>query len=140
MKKLLFVCTGNTCRSPMAEGLCRLLLQQRGITDVQVSSAGLMAVPGEPASRHAIAAMQELGVDISHHAARQLTADLMDADRIVTMTAAQSELLRSVTDRAVPMPQEIPDPYGGDLDAYRACRDAIRAALPTVLEALLYEA
>ncbi|MFP6734833.1 MAG: hypothetical protein VB959_13445 [Rhodospirillales bacterium] len=63
MKKILFVCTGNICRSPMAEGFFRELMKERG--DFEALSAGLAAVDGQPPSAHAVTAMKELGLDIS---------------------------------------------------------------------------
>ena len=74
--RILFVCTGNTCRSPMAEGLCRSFLgHYRLQQEVEVASAGLNAVAGEPASREAVEIMRERGIDLSGHKTTGLTAE-----------------------------------------------------------------
>ena len=85
MKTILFVCTGNICRSPMAEGLFRHAVARRG--DYRVVSAGIGAIDGQPPSLHAIRAMKELGLDISQQRSRMLTANLVrEADLIFGMT------------------------------------------------------
>jgi protein-tyrosine-phosphatase len=95
-KKILLVCTGNTCRSPMAAALLRKMLEQRGKVSAkfQIASAGLYAQPGAPASPEAVAAMREYGVDLSTHRARRVErADLQAAALILTMTAGHKEQL-----------------------------------------------
>src|SRR5947209_15332682 len=85
MKTILFVCTGNVCRSPMAEGILRLALQGRG--DYRVESAGLGAMEGQPPSPYAVQAVRELGIDISKQRSRMLTSELVrQADFIFGMT------------------------------------------------------
>src|SRR5881396_980473 len=85
MKTILFVCTGNICRSPMAEGLFRQAVKGRG--DFQVVSAGVGAVEGLPASEHAVRALRDLGIDIFQHRSRMLTNELVErADYIFGMT------------------------------------------------------
>ena len=72
MKTILFVCTGNICRSPMAEGLFRHAVKGRG--DFEVLSAGVGAIDGMPPSEYAVRALRELGIDISHQRSRMLSA------------------------------------------------------------------
>src|SRR5213593_780141 len=85
MKTILFVCTGNICRSPMAEGLFRHATRGRG--EYRVLSAGVGAIDGQPPSAHAARALRELGVDISRQRSRMLMADLVqEADYIFGMT------------------------------------------------------
>src|ERR1039458_9808041 len=85
MKTVLFVCTGNVCRSPMAEGIFRQAMRGRG--EYQVLSAGLGALEGQPPSAYAIQAVKELGIDISRGRSRMLTAELVQqADYIFGMT------------------------------------------------------
>src|SRR5450759_5762549 len=85
MKTILFVCTGNICRSPMAEGIFRQAVQGRG--DYRVLSAGIGAVNGQPPSPYAVQAVRELGIDISGQRSRMLTSDLVQqSDYIFGMT------------------------------------------------------
>lgn len=89
MPKILFVCTGNICRSPMAEGLLKAMQ-----SDFSVSSAGVSSVDGWNATPEAIEVMREKGIDISGHSARQVTGDMIDdADLILTMTTRHKKLL-----------------------------------------------
>ena len=85
MKSILFVCTGNICRSPMAEGLFRHAV--KGWADFKVGSAGIGAINGLPPSTHATRAMREIGIDISHQRSRMITAEMVaQADYIFGMT------------------------------------------------------
>lgn len=135
MKRILLICTGNTCRSALAEGIARARLDPG--TGVVFESAGLYALDGAPATPNAAAVAAEMGVDLSAHRARSVTPELLEAaDRIYVMTRAQAESLARLAgggeDRVsllYPDGQDIPDPYGGDLDAYRAARDRIIAAV-----------
>src|SRR5437660_10132810 len=88
MKTCLFGCTGNVCRSPMAEGIFRQVVKDRG--DYRVISAGLAAMEGQPPSAYAVQAVRELGIDISGQRSRMLTPELVqDADFIFGMTHTQ---------------------------------------------------
>ncbi len=133
--RLLFVCTGNTCRSALAEGLARRRLgPESGVT---AGSAGLYALDDAPATAHAVEVAAEVGVDLSTHRARSVTRDMVeDADRIYVMTRSQAEVLRHLgagrgakVDLLDPDGEDIADPYGGDPAAYRAARDRIGAAI-----------
>ena len=84
---VLFVCTGNTCRSPMAAALARDELARRGWRHVQIASAGAAAEPGQPASPPALAVMERSGLDLAGHASQLLTPELVDwADLILAMS------------------------------------------------------
>src|SRR5690606_23801828 len=97
---ILFVCSGNTCRSPMAEALARQVLAELKSVDVDqldelgisVASAGVFALGGSPAAEHAVTAMQKYGLDLSRHKSRQLTDTLIqEADVIICMTRAHRQ-------------------------------------------------
>lgn len=138
--KIVFICTGNTCRSPMAKGLFEHLLAEQGIADITCDSAGLFAADGEPAAENAIVACRELGVDLSAHRSRRLTKELLQsADLFVVMMPNHAGALKSA---GVP-PEKIKvlgggvgDPFGGDLAIYRASRDQILQALRQLLQEL----
>ena len=142
MKKVLFVCTGNTCRSPMAEAWLRHLCEKDGRSDILAMSAGMDAYPGENASLHAQEAVKEAGGDLSGHSSRQLSeAMVLEADMIAVMTGSHRYALlklmpemESKTFLLTHFSQEtpegaVPDPYGGDLESYRKCFRTIREAV-----------
>ena len=146
MKTILFVCTGNVCRSPMAEGLFRHALSGRG--DYRVLSAGLGAVDGQPPSTFAIQAMRELGIDISQQRSRMLTAEVVrQADFIFGMThnhvdtvtllypqvADKTFLLREFDETLDPYEKDISDPIGGSYEVYINCRDQIEQGIASLL-------
>ena len=90
---ILFVCTGNTCRSPMAEGTFKDMLKKNNIANINVSSAGISVFPGEHANENAIAALKEKGIDIEEHRAKQLTDEIKKADLILTMTLGHKKVI-----------------------------------------------
>ena len=124
MKNILFVCTGNTCRSPMAAGIFNLLAGERGV-DARAASAGLAAVNGVPVTENAVLAARELDCDIAGHTARQITPALLDeAAAIYTMNKNQADMLRALAPgsagKILPLgDRDVADPYGGDLAVYR---------------------
>jgi len=136
-KTILFVCTGNTCRSPLAAGIYAAQNPEDNVL-----SAGLSAAEGMPASAHMLAVAPEYGADLGPHRSRQLTPELLEqADYIVCLSASHAKHLVSYLslDRAQRSGEKlrvlaggIPDPYGGNLEAYRACGLRIAAALPAL--------
>ncbi len=126
--KVIFVCTGNTCRSPM----CAAVAQKK--YGANADSRGL-AADGSLISENAAAALRERGYECDgNRASRPLTAqDVEDADLVVTVTPAHAQSIRSALPRfekkIMPMPLPISDPYGGDLTVYRRCLSDIEAAL-----------
>ncbi len=134
---ILFVCTGNTCRSPMAEGLMRALLKQRGIAATCVS-AGLSAV-GEPAADNAVTVMGEVGCDLTRHRSRALTREMVEAaDHVVVMTDLHRELLQTAgvpADKITVPDGGVPDPFGGNAEVYRRTRDRLQEIVTALCDA-----
>ncbi len=146
MKNVLFVCTGNICRSPIAEGLFRSLLGHRN--DIEVASAGVHAVKGQPPSLYAVEVCENQGVDISEQRSQPLTADLVErATHIFAMTGAHLEtihllfphgiektfLLREFEEPGATVWRDVPDPIGLGRNVYEECARTIKNALPSVL-------
>lgn len=139
MKRILFVCTGNTCRSSMAEAILRHMLEKEELSGkYHVSSAGTSAFPGMPASHNAVQALKAVGIDLSRHSSSIIDDDLIDrSDIILTMAASHKKrLLEFRSDAAfktytlseyceAATIKDIDDPFGGDIDIYMNCRDEI---------------
>jgi protein-tyrosine phosphatase len=149
---IVFVCTGNTCRSPLAEALCKKCLAERlNCTPADlprhgfvVLSAGLAAMMGDAATLEAAAVGQELGVDLTSHSSRPLTAELANAaDCLVTMTQGHQVVLQTRFPRTACRPRlltadgsDIPDPIGGDEHVYRECAQEIMRQVERLLPEL----
>src|SRR6266481_1437018 len=149
MKTVLFVCTGNVCRSPMAEGIFRYAMQGRG--DYRVFSAGLGAMEGQPPSHYAVQAVRELGIDISGQRSRMLTPELVhQADYIFGMThshidtvmllypqaAEKTFLLREFDDTLDFFEKDISDPIGGSYEVYLVCRLLLEKGIASIIQYL----
>lgn len=130
MKTVLFVCTGNTCRSPMAEGY----LKSKNLKGVKVLSRGI-AADGSPASSKSITAMEDVGIDISSHRSARLTFEDTDlASVIICMSASHADLLEALgVDKLKIHILGVADPYGQCINTYRDCRDQIFAAIDELI-------
>lgn len=148
---ILIVCTGNICRSPMAQGLLAhaLSAQPEPLKSLKVISAGVAAHAGEPISENSVVALRKVGIDISHFTSQGLNQDLLNnALAVFGMTESHRAIIRS---RARPAPErlhlfrefmpppaaiEIGDPYGGPLKLYESARDEMVEAIPSLIEYL----
>lgn len=131
---VVFVCTGNTCRSPMAAALAASIFQQNGIA-VEILSAGVAADPGSPASKNAVKAMGDEGLDLHPHRSAQISREILqDANLVITMTAGHLYSVNDICPQAKAFTLgdyagescDVSDPYGGNLEIYRQCAAQIK--------------
>ncbi|MBK9233081.1 MAG: low molecular weight protein arginine phosphatase [Anaerolineae bacterium] len=152
MKRVLFVCTGNVCRSPMATGLLRHRLQELGLADqVSVASAGVYALVGQPASANAVTTLAQRGIDIGDHVAHSLEiADVKTADIVLVMEEAHRRSIFYATPQHLGkvylltemsgQHHDVKDPYGQPLPEYERCAQEltqlIDQGMPQILRRL----
>ncbi len=153
---ILFVCTGNTCRSSMAEGILKFLLKENNIENINVSSAGLSAFEGQRANEKAIDVLINKGIDIKTHRSRQLTEEIIKtSDLILTMTDSHKKLITNtlpeyshkiytLREYALKVNSEstentnidIDDPYGMDMKTYEETSNEITEQLVKIIKTI----
>jgi len=136
--KIIFVCSGNTCRSPMAECAFEELLREEGVTGVEVESRGVVANVGAGISENAKKALEEAEIPLKEHVATQITTDdILNADLVICMTERHKMRLGSLP-KVFTLNQmtgcgDIKDPYGGDEKVYKDCLNELLVALKKLM-------
>ena len=148
MPHVLFVCTANICRSPVAEGLLRQMFAARGMTEWTTSSAGTWAADGQNAAHNSQAVAADRGVDIARHRSRIVTRDLVrKADLVLCMESGHAEALRAefyrdakkifLLSNLVDQRYSISDPYGQALDQYERMAEEVEGLLQQGFDRLI---
>ena len=140
---ILFICTGNTCRSPMAAYIMEKVAVENDL-DILIESAGIFAEDGEGASENAIKALEEMGIDMTGHVVQSVSDELLEkADIVLTMTEGQKKLIEPYAGKKAYTLLEyagsegdISDPYGGDIEEYKETAQEIYDAIVDIAEKL----
>ena len=131
----MFICSGNTCRSPLAEGLFKKYLQENNITDVDVASAGVGAFPGDAVSINSILVAGNRGVDVSEHRARNVNPEhLITTDLFFCMSESHKAVLSRHCDSEKIVVLNVPDPFGRPVEVYEECAKQLESQFPAILE------
>ncbi len=142
---ILFVCTGNTCRSPLAEAIVKRMVSDAGRTDIEIASAGIQAWTGSPASDEALLVGLERNLDLSAHRSRPLTTEILaQTDLVLAMSDSHVAHVRRMRPDAnvhlltsfasgTGAARAIQDPFGGDLSVYRQTADDLQHELSGLL-------
>lgn len=149
--RILFVCTGNTCRSALADAVARKVVVERALSDVEILSAGTSAWDSAPASDGALLVGLERGLDLSQHRAQTLSRELIrSADLVLAMGphhlervealggSGKSYLLTDYASRGASA-RPVNDPIGGELDVYRATADELEAEVRKMFDRITAE-
>lgn len=147
MKKIMFICTGNICRSAMADGLMKKLVKEQN-KDIEVYSCGIFAEDGDSPTYNAVEAIKEYGVDLKNHRATNIrNSKIKDMDIILCATVSHKNNVKAMypelKDKILTMKEyagfdesdlDIPDPWGYDIETYRFCASTISNCLRIIVE------
>ena len=137
MKKIMFICSGNTCRSPLAEGLFKKYLKENNITDIDVGSAGVGAFAGDGVSINSILVANNRGVDISSHRARNINPEhILTTDLFFCMSVSHKQVLSRHCNEEKIVVLNVADPYGRPIEAYEECAKQLESQFPAILESI----
>lgn len=136
MRKIIFVCTGNTCRSPMAMFLFNKIAKEKNL-DWVADSAGLVSL-GDPINPNSVKALAKIGIENINYTSKKLNFYMVDeADYIAVMTPEHKNTLLGVgvnQDKILLLGEGVSDPYGGDEEVYEACLESIKNGIEKLLE------
>ena len=131
----MFICSGNTCRSPLAEGLFKKYLNDNNINDIEVGSAGVGVFPGDEVSINSILVAGSRGIDISSHRARNINPEhIMTTDLFFCMSDSHKQVLLRHCDESKIVVLNVADPYGRPLEIYEECAKQLESKFPEIIE------